>query len=164
MMKKYAIGLMALLGLIATGSPVLAHCEVPCGIYDDQARINEMHEDVSTIEKAMIQVKELSAEGDKNYNQIVRWITTKEEHAKNIQHLAQQYFLTQRIKPKPMDDEAGYKKYIEELKLLHGILIEAMKCKQTLDTTHVAALHDHLEKFAASYFDLEKKKDDSKKK
>ena len=32
---------------------VLAHCEIPCGIYDDQTRVQLIHEHIGTIEKAM---------------------------------------------------------------------------------------------------------------
>ena len=36
-----------------------AHCEVPCGIYADQRRFEEMLEDTSTIAKGIDQINEL---------------------------------------------------------------------------------------------------------
>ena len=33
-----------------------AHCQVPCGIYDDAVRIIQLREHVTTIEKAMKQI------------------------------------------------------------------------------------------------------------
>ena len=122
-----------------------AHCEIPCGIYDDHLRIHLIEEDATTIEKAMRRVVDLGRESPVNYNQLVRWVTNKEEHATRIQHTVSQYFLTQRIKP---DQE----KYPEKLAVLHQILVAAMKCKQTTDLGHVAELRRLLKKFEALYF------------
>ena len=46
-----------------------AHCQIPCGIYDDKARFATMREHVATIEKSMAQIVELGAT---NTNQSVR--------------------------------------------------------------------------------------------
>jgi nickel superoxide dismutase len=122
-----------------------AHCEIPCGIYDDHMRIHLIAEDVTTIEKAMKQIVDLGKEKLINYNQLVRWISNKEEHATKIQHTVSQYFMTQRIKP---DQE----KYPEKLAVLHQMLIAAMKCKQTTDLDHVATLRSLLKQFETLYF------------
>jgi nickel superoxide dismutase len=53
--------------------------------------------------------------------------------------------MTQRIKP-------DQKKYSEKLTLLHKILLDAMKCKQTTDLANVEALRKHLKEFEALYF------------
>ncbi|MEZ5149438.1 MAG: superoxide dismutase [Ni] [Bacteroidales bacterium] len=78
-----------------------------------------------TIEKAMNQISEMSDGSDKNYNQIVRWITTKDDHANEIQHIASQYFLTQRIKLPESSEGAAFEKYNRELALLHQIIVYA---------------------------------------
>ena len=129
-----------------------AHCEMPCGIYDDEARIEEIKGHITTIEKSIDQIQTLEAEGEKNYNQIVRWVITKEEHAHHIQEIVQQYFLTQRIKPKDVSDDPSYAKYVKELSLLHQMLIYAMKTKQTLDTTYTDMLRSLVDQFSESYF------------
>jgi nickel superoxide dismutase len=77
---------------------------------------------------------------------MVRWVSNKEKHANEIQHIVSQYFMTQRIKP-------DQKKYSEKLTVLHKILIDAMKCKQTTDLAQVEALRKHLKKFEALYFE-----------
>lgn len=64
------------------------HCQVPCGIYGDQMRIDMHMEDVATIRKGMAQMAVLESDamgGNLNTNQIVRWVVTKEEHAAAIQ-------------------------------------------------------------------------------
>jgi len=94
----------------------------------------------------MKQITELSKEDPINYNQLVRWISNKETHADEIQHIVTQYFMTQRVKP-------DVKSYTEELSLLHKMLISAMKCKQTTDLEHVESIRALLKKFEDLYFE-----------
>ena len=74
-------------GLILIAPHAQAHCEIPCGIYNDSLRIEMILEDCQTIEKSMGQIADLSKGGDKNYNQLVRWVSNKEDHANKIQHI-----------------------------------------------------------------------------
>ena len=137
---------VALFGIIfLSASYAAAHCELPCGIYNDQMRIEMIDEDIATIEKAMKQIIELGSQKEINYNQLVRWVTNKEYHADKIQEVVYQYFMTQRIKP---DTE----KYQEKLVLLHKMLVAAMKCKQTTDLSHVETLRSLLKSFETLYF------------
>ena len=116
------LALILTLGAIGT---VYAHCEVPCGIYGDKARIDALYEDVATVEKAMKQIVALSKKSDaQSVNQRVRWIQTKEEHAKKIQNTAWQYFMTQRVKFSK--DAKLNLKSTKQLGFLHGILQAAM--------------------------------------
>lgn len=108
------------------------HCEVPCGIYADQRRFEEMLEDTDTIAKAIASVEGIRVDmqtqplSAKSLNQLVRWVNTKESHATNIQHIASQYFLTQRIK-------ADSERYEAQLKAAHAVIVSSMKCKQDAD-------------------------------
>ena len=145
-MKKLMFGILAvLLPLSFSISTASAHCEIPCGIYDDQLRTQLIAEHATTIEKSMKQIIALSKATATNTNQLVRWVSNKESHASEIQQIVSQYFMTQRIKP-------GQEKYSEKLILLHKILIAAMKCKQTTDHSHVNALRAHLKEFEMLYF------------
>ena len=143
-MKKFALSLAALifsLGLFISSAQ--AHCEIPCGIYDDELRINLIFEHAGTIEKSMKKIAEL--EGGKNANQLVRWVTNKEKHAVLLQDIVTQYFMTQRIKL----DAADYDKKITSL---HKLLIYSMKCKQTTDLGNVEKLREAAEEFKMLYF------------
>ncbi len=151
-MKKALFILMTIAMTSAISLKSYAHCEVPCGIYNDELRIAMLYEHFTTIEKAMNQINELSGEADKNYNQIVRWITTKDDHANEIQHIATQYFITQRIKLPETNEGPEFEKYVEELSLLHQIIVYAMKSKQTTDVKYVEKLRTALEAFEESYF------------
>ncbi|NOY40429.1 MAG: hypothetical protein GXP26_01145 [Planctomycetes bacterium] len=124
-----------------------AHCEVPCGIYDDHARIDEMLEDQATIAKAIKNIHELSGgHGPNNINQLVRWVTTKETHATNVQHTIAQYFMTQKIK-------ADSENYVDKLTSAHAVMVAAMKCKQSADPATAEALKTAIDKFHNVYGD-----------
>ena len=142
---------LIILFLLLQGS-LLAHCQVPCGIYNDAARIVQIQEDFSTIQKAMNKIKELSEQQDAtSMNKMTRWILTKEEHASKIQKVVSDYFLTQRIKVKTEGPE--YALYVKQTIYLHQILVSAMKCKQTVDSKNVDYGLDLIESFIDLYFD-----------
>jgi len=139
-MKKTAkyLTIMVLFGAIAT-AVVHAHCQVPCGIYDDQMRIHMMEEHVTTITKAMTQL-----EAGQNANQTTRWVMNKEKHAQEIIEIASNYFLAQRIK-EDMDD------YDKNLKALHQIIVYSMKCKQTTDVANAQKLSEAIHTLEHTY-------------
>jgi nickel superoxide dismutase len=134
----------------------MAHCEVPCGIYDDKMRVEMIREHITTIEKAMKQITALSGEATANYNQIIRWTVNKEKHAEELQHIVQQYFMTQRIKPAHSEDGTMTKTYVDQLTLLHMMLIHAMKAKQTTDLEQVETLRSLTNEFEEAYFEGKK--------
>lgn len=124
---------------VVTTATVRAHCQVPCGIYDDQIRISLMKEHVTTIEKAMKQI-----EAAPNQNQTVRWVMNKDKHADELSEIVTYYFMAQRIKP----DSEGYAVKLEQL---HKILVYSMKAKQTIDLTHVEKLKTLIHDFEHGY-------------
>ena len=76
-----------------------AHCQVPCGIFDDPVRVTQLKEDAATVRKAMVQINELSGAGTAlSLNQATRWIMAKEDHAKAIISTVAEYMLCQRVK------------------------------------------------------------------
>jgi nickel superoxide dismutase len=158
MPKVHALSItlaLLLAALLAAPSSALAHCEVPCGIYGDHNRFADMREDIATIEKAMKEIASLSAAKDKNYNQLVRWINTKEMHASKLQETVWQYFLTQRIKPVPMKDPA-YATYQQMLEQLHHLSVYAMKAKQSIDLGVIKKLNALVDEFESTYMPKKK--------
>lgn len=145
-MKKNYLQMLpcAFLLLFFAASSAYAHCEIPCGIYDDTMRLNLISEHVKTIEKSMNQIMELQKGKKTNNNQIVRWINNKEHHANEIQQIVSQYFLTQRIK---FDD----KEYVKKVSLLQKTLVYAMKCKQTVDLGNLKKLREVSREFENLY-------------
>lgn len=149
--QRTGAALSLFLLLAAAPRPVLAHCQVPCGIYDDAARIEHMREDAATIEKAVRNIIELSAADDaQSTNQRVRWIMTKEKHASDIITVVSEYFLTQKLKPVAAGQE-GYEAYLSSLADHHAVMRAAMKCKQTVSEESVKALREALDGLARHY-------------
>jgi nickel superoxide dismutase len=139
--------------LVATSGRAFAHCEIPCGIYDDEMRFEMILEHIATIEKSMKAITSLSPPKEGDYNQLVRWVSNKEEHADKIQEIATQYFLAQRVKipqeKKMMGD------YVESLKRLHELVVYAMKAKQSTDIKYVKALRETTESYQKLYRKLQ---------
>jgi nickel superoxide dismutase len=133
-----------IIGLSLTPRLAQAHCQIPCGIYDDHMRVQAMLEDVATIEKAIKSMEELVGKTDiQSQNQMVRWVMNKEDHAQKIIESLSDYFLTQRVKPSQDD-------YTERLEKHHAVILLAMKAKQGTDIKTVTALQKSvmaLEKF-----------------
>ena len=140
--------------IILTSSVLFSHCQVPCGIYDDAARIKQIQEDITTIQKAMKNINELSNNKTvpQDLNQLVRWVNTKEEHAQHIQDVIMQYFLAQRVKPKNVNDE-GYTKYVSLTISCQKIIFHAMKCKQNTEVFYSEILLKEVNLLIDSYFD-----------
>ncbi len=147
-MRGFAIIAGVLLGI----SSLSAHCEIPCGIYHDELRFQTLEEHITTMEKSIDMIKELSSKTDAlSKNQLTRWIMNKEKHATEFQHILWQYFLTQRIKPVSRKDMKKYKSYHEMLELIHRMTFHAMKVKQTVDYTHTTELRKLLTRFEKLY-------------
>ncbi len=122
-----------------------AHCQIPCGIYDDHARVQSMLEDAATAEKSVKLIAELAGKADaQSQNQLVRWVMNKEKHAQQIISTISDYFLTQRVKPSQKD-------YIERLLKHHAIIIGAMKVKQNTDMKYVKNLMESIEALLPYY-------------
>ena len=122
-----------------------AHCEIPCGIYDDQLRITMIKEHITTIEKSMEKIKHLEISGN-DANQLTRWIINKENHANQLQDIISDYFMVQRIKP-------NAKNYNKKISLLHKMLIYTMQCKQTTDFSNTNRLLKLTNEFNDLYFE-----------
>jgi nickel superoxide dismutase len=141
-----------IVSLVIISSMAHSHCQIPCGIYDDSARFQQISEHIATIEKSMKQVNELSQQQKPSMNQIVRWVVNKEEHADLLSEIVTYYFMAQRIKPAGKADVEAYQKYVEKLTLLHEMLVYSMQAKQTTDLSNVETLKTLSDKFKAAYF------------
>jgi len=144
-----AVSILATVAILA--SIAYSHCQVPCGIYGDDARFDAIAEHLKTIEKSMKQIEELTAQEPVNANQIVRWVNNKEKHADEISQIVTYYFMAQRVKLPAAGDTKAYNAYVKKLTLLHEMLVYAMKAKQTTDLVNVEKLRIALEKFHRAY-------------
>jgi nickel superoxide dismutase len=151
MPRKTPLAIATLLAIALLPHMVFAHCQVPCGIYDDAARFDRMYEDAATIEKAMVQMQDLAGKTDaQSSNQLTRWIITKETHASNIITTVSEYFLTQKVKPVAADD-AAHAAFLLKLEDHHRVMNAAMKAKQNSDPEVVAKLRAALDRMGKHY-------------
>ena len=148
-MKSFAKQLMgAVIGLgmiVGLSSPAFSHCQVPCGIFDDHARVHQMLEDSVTVIKAASMMAELAGKTDaQSVNQMTRWVMNKESHAQKIIETISDYYLTQRVKTDQAD-------YIERLKTHHAVMLAAMKAKQSADKSYGVALQKAIQALEKYY-------------
>ena len=128
-----------------TGALLFGHCQVPCGIYDDASRVQQMLEDVSTISKAIDEIHVLNDKNDVQSNQqLIRWVNNKEIHADKIIDTISNYFLTQRVKPSAED-------YLQRLSDHHAVILLSMKAKQKADEKIAEALKEAVEALSKYY-------------
>merc|ERR1719379_2639884 len=129
-------------------SVVRCHCQVPCGIFHDDGRVNSIMEDAQTIRKAVVQIQALHQSGKlQDLHQLVRWINTKEDHATKIMTTLAEYFLAQKVKPELLKHE----EYHEVLEVHHKVMIAAMKTKQSSELDAVNALDAAIQKLGQIY-------------
>ena len=116
-----------------------AHCQIPCGIYDDQLRIELMEEHAGTIKKSIQSINTSAVP-----SQQVRWTINREEHADQLTEIVVDYFLTQRIKKSAPD----YEKTVVQL---HQIMQQIMRCKQKQEVEQADQLLEMIHDFEHLY-------------
>lgn len=150
--KKASVISVILLASALIVPRAFSHCQIPCGIYDDETRFRIIAEHITTIGKSMKTIMQLMEEDTVNANQVVRWVQNKEKHADELSHIVTYYFMTQRVAPVDEKDAMGFREYTKKLTLLHQMLYYAMKAKQTTDLSNVEKLTALLEDFRSAYF------------
>mmetsp|Transcript_10188 Transcript_10188/g.18584 ORF Transcript_10188/g.18584 Transcript_10188/m.18584 type:complete len:142 (+) Transcript_10188:446-871(+) len=128
------------------------HCQVPCGIFDDPAMVQELRQACLTIRKAIAQANELHGNyvdtTPLNANQFVRWVMTKEDHCSKIITTVSEYCLCQRVKKASFANEA---EYLQALKVHHTVMQAAMKAKQSMDIKDCEILEHAVDDLAKMY-------------
>lgn len=151
MTLKWIPAVTAIIFLAAARTPADAHCQIPCGIYNDTVRFTLMREHVATIEKSMQQINQIEQSPDKAPNQLVRWVINKENHADELAEIITYYFMTQRIKPADAEDPAAFKTYQSRIITLHKMLIATMKSKQSTQHSYCDELNKLITEFETEY-------------
>lgn len=151
-MQRHVTAALTVLASLCLAGSAFAHCQIPCGIFEDELRVEAMEEDITTIEKSMREITSLSAKSPVNYNQLVRWVVNKEDHANKIMALVSDYFLSQRVKKPAEATGDEYQTYLTQLTLLHEITVTSMQAKQTTDLAKVEKLRELVGKFRVAYF------------
>jgi nickel superoxide dismutase len=145
------VGVVVLAGVLGVAMRAGGHCQIPCGIYDDELRFDVMDEHIETITKSINEINTLSDAPQANANQIARWVINKDEHADELTEIVAEYFLAQRIKPVSGPDDAAWNDYVEQVVACHKIIVAAMKAKQSSDVATTETLQDAVDAFRAMY-------------
>ncbi len=148
-MFRRALGIFLIAGMMAVPGTAFSHCEIPCGIFDDELKFKELDQHVDTIEKSIREIAALEAAAKPEMNQLVRWIRNKDEHADKIKEEVADYFLSQRVKFPEGPEGKGF--YDQQLELLHRITVYAMRTKQTLDPENVVLLRRSISDYRELY-------------
>jgi len=148
--KKFFSVLVCVLVLGALQGEAYPHCQIPCGIYNDDMRFDMVAEDIDTVEKSMNTISELAKDEPPNYNQIIRWVDNKDDHADKIAETVTYYFMAQRVKPL-LPGEDGYEVYARQIESLHRLLVLSMRAKQSIDLSVVSEMRKTLEEFRKAY-------------
>ena len=101
--------------------------------------------------QAMVQINELHAAASPlNFNQMTRWVMTKEQEADKLITLVSNYCLCQRVKNdgKVFESEGDY---VDALKAHHAVMQSAMKTKQTVDVAACDKLEHDVADMAKMY-------------
>jgi len=128
-------------------SVVLAHCDVPCGIYDPASALLE----AKTVARMVEIIGGLPAEGGTaaDRNKFTRCVLVKEQHAervkRDIQVIWSDYFKPEHVEKYPQIHE-----------LTWTILKLAGKNKQSVDAEAAAQLIAKVEEFAAIFWETKK--------
>ena len=139
-------------------SSLFAHCQIPCGIYDDENVLSDLKLHVKTIHKSIDSIRALELSNDSNdKQQFVRWVENKENHASEIQHIMSDYFLSQRIKPSDLLKKSKRSDYESLISLAHEIIFYSMKTKQSLDLVHLTTLDTLVNEFSNLYLTFSNK-------
>ena len=137
--------------LMLSAGGAAAHCQIPCGIYDDPARFTLLKEHISTIEKSIVQLQKLTTAEQVDHNQVTRWVNNKDDHADQFATIVTHYFLAQRIKPSDPAEAEAHATYLRQVTWLHEMIVFAMKSKQSTHIEHCVRLRTLVDMFEASY-------------
>lgn len=137
--------------LLLNSGSAMAHCQIPCGIYDDEVRFSLLKEHINTIEKSIAQIQTFAAAEKADLNQTTRWVNNKDAHADKFAAIVTEYFLAQRIKPSDPADEEAHGIYLHRVTWLHEMIVYAMKTKQSTHIENCVKLRTLVDMFEASY-------------
>ncbi len=149
-MSKFNQRVLSLISNLIPATPVSAHCDYPCGIYDPHlAQIGAL-----TVIRMMNLMNELET-GHEHHdlefqNSMTRAITIKEEHAELVKREVRviwgDYFKDEHLKQYPEINE-----------LVHNIMQLASKCRQTAERDNGTKLLEAVNKFSEIFWETKNK-------
>ena len=123
-----------------------AHCDIPCGIYDPSAaKIAAL-----TVVRMMDLIADLESKGNPHdaayHNTLGRYVAVKEEHAEKAKHEIR-IIWGDYIKQMHMEKHPGVSGVV------HNIMMQGSKCRQTTDREAALQLVEAINQFAEIFWD-----------
>lgn len=137
MLKKLFVGLI--LGCCCH-SQLMAHCQMPCGIYHDEMVFDQIDQFVETMVKAVTVMEDNAFSTVQDRNAFVRWVMQKDKSCEETAHLITTYFLQQKIKP-------GEEDTAKRVLSAHQLLFYLVQIKQTVDLKVINDFYEEWERF-----------------
>lgn len=121
---------MNLMMALGAGNALYGHCQLPCGIYDNDLIFNYVNQYIETMQKACDEIETLKTESAQDRAQFVRWVVLKDDESNKVADLVTSYFLQQVIKPEKEDTN-------KKVMAVYGLLQQLAKIKQTANVDPV---------------------------
>lgn len=125
---------------LTTTSSLIAHCQMPCGIYHDDMVYDQIDQYAETMYKAMSEIDANKFATSKERNQLIRFVLQKDKQSDDAANLLTTYFLQQKIKP---GEEDTAKKVLSA----HKLLFLMVQIKQNTDLKLVYEFMEEWTKF-----------------
>lgn len=125
--------------LLAQGG-LMAHCQMPCGIYHDEMVYGQIDQYVETMYKGISVLNNSKFSTTKERNEFIRWVIQKERASDDAAQLINGYFLQQKI-------QIGEESTTERLISAHKLLFLIVGIKQNTDLEFVEAFSEEWDKF-----------------
>ncbi len=136
-MRKLIFGVACIMGCY---SQLMAHCQMPCGIYHDEMVFDQIDQFVETTVKGISVLNDNKFSTIQQRNEFIRWIMQKEKSSNDVAELILVYFLQQKIKP---NEEDTAKRVLSA----HLLLFYLVQIKQTVDLKVVNDFYEEWERF-----------------
>lgn len=119
---------------------LVAHCQMPCGIYHDDMVYDQIDQYIETMTKAITVLTENKFSTVQERNEFVRWVVEKEEASDEVARILTNFFLQQKIKP---NEDDTTKRVISA----HKLLFYLVAIKQTVDLKYLNDFYEEWENF-----------------
>ena len=137
-MFKAAILTSFLLG--ANPLTLTAHCQMPCGIYQDAMIYDLIDQYAETMVKAVTVMNQSKFETVRERNEFMRWVMEKEKESNDTSQLITTFFMQQKIKPGEPDTQ-------KRIEAAHKLLCLIVAIKQNADVKIVESFTEEWGKF-----------------
>jgi len=138
MMKQLVLAALAL--CLVSVEKLEAHCQMPCGIYNDDMIYDYIDQYIKTMYKGVSVMNNSKFSNPQERNEFIRWVIEKEKKSDEIAAMITQYFLQQKIK-------GGEPDTAKRLASAHNLLCTLVTIKQHSSTEFIEEFSKEWDKF-----------------